>query len=51
MGAWNYFVDLVANVRADWLEFLHDQGLATSLIVFLDALLGATLILMLLRRL
>ena len=48
MGAWNYFVDLVANVRADWLEFLHDQGLATSLIVFLDALLGATLILMLL---
>jgi NADH-quinone oxidoreductase subunit H len=48
MGAWNYFVDLVGNVRADWLQFLHDQGLATSLIVFLDALLGATLILMLL---
>jgi len=48
MGAWNYFVDLVANVRADWIGFLQDRGLAGGLIVFFDALLGATLILVLL---
>jgi NADH-quinone oxidoreductase subunit H len=48
MGAWNYFVDLVGNVRADWLQFLYGHWLASSLVVFLDGLLGVTLILMLL---
>jgi len=48
MGAWNYFADLFANVRADWVEFLQGHGLAGGLIVFLDGLLVATLILMLL---
>jgi len=46
MGAWQYFRDLLVNVRTDWLEFLEDQGLASALIVFLDALVGVTLILM-----
>ena len=46
MSAWEYFVDLFANVRADWLEFLTDHGLASSLIVFLDSLIGITLMLM-----
>jgi NADH-quinone oxidoreductase subunit H len=46
MGAWQYFRDLLVNVRTDWLEFLEDQGLASSLVVFLDALIGVTLILM-----
>jgi len=47
MGAWEYFRDLLVNVRTDWLEFLHDQGLASSLTVFLDALIGVTILLML----
>jgi NADH-quinone oxidoreductase subunit H len=46
MSAWQYFVDLLANVRADWLEFLTDHGLASPLIVFLDSLIGITLMLM-----
>lgn len=46
MNAWDYIVDLFANVRADWLEFLYDHGLASSLIVFLDSLIGITLMLM-----
>jgi len=46
VNAWDYFVDLFANVRADWLEFLQDHGLASSLIVFLDSLIGITLMLM-----
>ena len=46
MNAWDYIVDLFANVRADWLGFLHDHGLASSLIVFLDSLIGITLMLM-----
>ena len=46
MNAWEYIVDLFANVRADWLEFLHDHGLSSSLIVFLDSLIGITLMLM-----
>ncbi len=46
MNAWDYIVDLLANVRADWLGFLYDHGLASSLIVFLDSLIGITLMLM-----
>jgi NADH-quinone oxidoreductase subunit H len=46
MNAWDYIVDLFANVRADWLGFLQDHGLASSLIVFLDSLIGITLMLM-----
>ncbi len=46
MNAWDYIVDLFANVRADWLEFLYDHGLASSLIIFLDSLIGITLMLM-----
>jgi NADH-quinone oxidoreductase subunit H len=46
MGAWEYFRDLLVNVRTDWLEFLDGHGLASSLIVFLDALIGVTLIIM-----
>jgi len=46
MNAWDYIVDLFANVRTDWLEFLYDRGLDSSLIVFLDSLIGITLMLM-----
>ncbi len=46
MGAWEYFRDLLVNVRTDWIEFLDSHGLASSLIVFLDALIGVTLIIM-----
>ena len=46
MGAWDYIVDLFVNVRTDWIEFLQDHELASSLIVFLDAFIGVTLILM-----
>jgi NADH-quinone oxidoreductase subunit H len=45
MGAWNYFVDMFARIRLDWVEFLQDHGLASSLIVFLDSLIGITLLL------
>ncbi len=46
MGVWDYIVDLFVNVRTDWIEFLQGQGLASSLVVFLDGLIGITLILM-----
>jgi len=46
MDAWNYFVDLFARVRADFIEMLQGFDLPSSLIIFLDSLVGITLILL-----
>ncbi len=46
MNHWHYFVDLFANVRTDYIEWLQDFGLASSLIVFLDSIIGIILILL-----
>jgi len=47
MSTWEYIVDLFVNVRADFVEWLQDFDLASSLVLFLDALVGIVLILML----
>src|SRR4030042_5860375 len=46
MNHWYYFVDLFAKVRTTFVEWLQSFDLPSSLIVFLDSLIGITLILM-----
>jgi len=46
MNAWNYFVDLFARVRTDFVEWLQGFDLPSSLIIFLDSLVGIILILL-----
>jgi NADH-quinone oxidoreductase subunit H len=46
MNAWHYFVNLFPNVRTDFVEWLQGFGLPSSLIIFLDAIVGITLILL-----
>jgi len=46
MNAWHYFVNLFPNVRTDFVEWLQGFGLPSSLIIFLDSLIGITLILL-----
>lgn len=46
MDAWRYFVDLFASVRGDFVGWLEGFNLASPLIVFLDSLIGITLILL-----
>lgn len=45
MSVWEYIVDLFANVRADWIDWLQGFNLASSLIIFLDSLIGIILML------
>lgn len=45
MSVWEYIVDLFANVRADWIEWLQGFNLASSLIILLDSLIGIILML------
>jgi NADH-quinone oxidoreductase subunit H len=45
MSVWEYIVDLFANVRADWIDWLQGFNLASSLIIVLDSLIGITLML------
>jgi NADH-quinone oxidoreductase subunit H len=46
MNAWHYFVNLFPNVRTDFFEWLQGFGLPSSLIIFLDSIIGITLILL-----
>ena len=46
MNAWHYFVNLFPNVRTDFVEWLQGFGLPSSLIIFLDSIIGITLILL-----
>jgi NADH-quinone oxidoreductase subunit H len=46
MNAWHYFVNLLPNVRSDFISWLQGFGLPSSLIIFLDSLIGITLILL-----
>lgn len=46
MNHWYYFVDLFAKARTTFVEWLQGFDLPSSLIVFLDSLIGITLILM-----
>ena len=46
MAVWTYIVDLFANVRADWIEWLQHFHLANPLIIFLDSLIAILLMLM-----
>jgi NADH-quinone oxidoreductase subunit H len=46
MNAWHYFVNLLPNVRADWISWLQGFNLPSSLIIFLDSIIGITLILL-----
>lgn len=46
MNAWNYFVDLFAKVRTDFIEWLQGFDLPSSLIIFLDSMIGITLLLL-----
>ncbi len=46
MNHWYYFVDLFAKVRTTFVEWLQSFDLPSSLIIFLDSLIGITLILM-----
>src|SRR4030043_475548 len=46
MNAWNYFVDLFARVRTDFVEWLQGFDLHSSLIIFLDSLIGILLVLL-----
>ncbi len=45
MEAWKYFLDLFAEVHETFVLTLQGAGLPSSLIVFLDSLIGITLIL------
>ncbi len=45
MSVWEYIVDLFANVRADWIDWLQGFNLASSLIIILDSLIGIILML------
>ncbi|MDY6892599.1 MAG: NADH-quinone oxidoreductase subunit NuoH [Chloroflexota bacterium] len=44
MSVWRYIVDLFSNVRLDFNEWLVGYNLPSSLVVFLDALIGVTLV-------
>lgn len=46
MNAWHYFVNLFPNVRTDFVSWLQGFGLPSSLIIFLDSIIGITLILL-----
>jgi len=46
MRVWDYIVDLISEVRADWLDWLGEIDLPSSVIVFLDSILGILLILL-----
>ncbi len=46
MNAWHYFVNLLPNVRTDFVEWLQGFGLPSSLIIFLDSIIGITLLLL-----
>ncbi len=46
MNAWNYFVDLFARVRTDFIEWLQGFDLPSSLIIFLDSMIGITVVLL-----
>ena len=46
MNHWYYFVDLFAKVRTTFIEWLQSFDLPSSLIIFLDSLIGITLILL-----
>ncbi len=46
MNHWYYFVDLFAKVRTTFIEWLQSFDLPSSLIIFIDSLIGITLILM-----
>ena len=46
MNAWHYFVNLFPNVRTDFVEWLQGFGLSSSLIIFLDSIIGIILILL-----
>ena len=41
-----YFVDLFAKVRTTFIEWLQSFDLSSSLIIFLDSLIGITLLLL-----
>ena len=45
MEQWKYFLDLFARLHESFVTALQDVGLASSLIVFLDSLIGILLIL------
>jgi NADH-quinone oxidoreductase subunit H len=47
MNHWYYFVDLFAKVRTTFVEWLQSVDLPSSLIIFIDSLVGITLILLL----
>ena len=46
MNHWYYFVDLFAKVRTTFIEWLQSFDLPSSLIIFIDSLVGIILILM-----
>jgi NADH-quinone oxidoreductase subunit H len=46
MNAWHYFVNLLPNVRTDFVQWLQGFHLPSSLIIFLDSIVGITLILL-----
>ena len=46
MNAWHYFVNLLPNVRTDFVEWLQGFGLTSSLIILLDSIVGIILILL-----
>ena len=47
MNAWNYFVDLFARVRFDYIQWLQGFDLPSSLIIFIDSLVAITVMLLL----
>ena len=47
MNHWYYFVDLFAKVRTTLVEWLQSVDLPSSLIIFIDSLVGITLMLLL----
>jgi len=46
MNHWYYFVDLFAKIRTSFVDWLQGFDLPTPLIIFLDSLIGITLILL-----
>ena len=46
MNHWYYFVDLFAKVRTTFIEWLQSVDLPSSLIIFIDSLVGITLMLL-----
>lgn len=46
MNHWYYFVDLFAKVRTTFVEWLQSFDLPSSLVIFIDSLIGITLMLM-----